>query len=422
MKNSAFTRIFGYTILLLLLMCLASAVIFARQFFSFYREEETRRIAGTFEPVLGELTGKDPEELAEKARAFYEKNQSLTFLIRDAAGNTLFATPGAEARAETESDPGPRIVVRLFRLSGEEYHFLGYGENAGKPHGGLNRRELVWRAALAFAVMIVIAVSGAVFFAWKITRPLEKELARERIMEENQRLFFSAASHELKTPIAAARALVEGMIANAGDFRNHGKYLRECLKTLDTQGRLVSEILEIVKLSEEKPDFETVDAAALINSLLDGYRPLAERRNLAVDAPLAACPVRTGRQLLTRALSNIIANAVQNTPEGGTVHISAERYGVSPAYIRIAVVNTGAHIAEELLPHLFEPFYRLDPARSRAAKGPVPPDRDIPGEAYARSGLGLAIVKKTLDRLGVPFALENTADGVSFRLDLPVSV
>ena len=69
-------------------------------------------------------------------------------------------------------------------------------------------------------------------------------------MEENQRLFFSAASHELKTPIAATEALIEGMIANIGDYRNHPKYLRECLKNLDAQNLLVSEILELVKFSD----------------------------------------------------------------------------------------------------------------------------------------------------------------------------
>ena len=97
--------------------------------------------------------------------------------------------------------------------------------------------------------------------------------------------------------------------------------------------------------------------------------------------------IRADRGLLYRSLSNVIANAVQNTRENGAVRIGAERRG---KLIRLFVLNTGAYIPEESLSRLFEPFYRPDPARSRN---------------HARSGLGLAIVKKSLDRMGVPFAL-----------------
>jgi two-component system sensor histidine kinase VanS len=221
-------------------------------------------------------------------------------------------------------------------------------------------------------------------------------------MEENQRLFFSAASHELKTPIAATEALIEGMIANIGDYRNHPKYLRECLKNLDAQNRLVSEILELVKLSDDKagPLLVPLDAGELCKALAAEYRPLAEQRGIEIRAALPGLMVRADRGLLHRSLSNVMANAVQNTRENGAVRIAAERRGKA---VRVSVLNTGAYIPEESLSRLFEPFYRPDPARSRNR---------------GRSGLGLTIVKKSLDRMGVPFALENTAEGVVFWMDL----
>ena len=64
---------------------------------------------------------------------------------------------------------------------------------------------------------------------------LQAEIKKEKEMEESQRYFFSAASHELKTPIAAASALLEGMIAGIGDYSNHPKYLRECLNMMGAQ-------------------------------------------------------------------------------------------------------------------------------------------------------------------------------------------
>ncbi|MRA64088.1 vancomycin resistance histidine kinase VanS, partial [Bacillus thuringiensis] len=78
------------------------------------------------------------------------------------------------------------------------------------------------------------------------------EILRVREMEEAQRYFFSAASHELKTPIAATSILLEGMLENVGDYKDHPKYLRECMKMMDAQDNVISEILEIVNLSDGK--------------------------------------------------------------------------------------------------------------------------------------------------------------------------
>jgi two-component system sensor histidine kinase VanS len=142
------------------------------------------------------------------------------------------------------------------------------------------------------------------------------------------------------------------------------------------------------------------DPAEICKALIAEYRPLAEQRGIEIHTDLPGLKVRADRGLLHRALSNVIANAVQNTPENGAVRISAEKRG---NLIRLAVLNTGAYIPEEFPDRLFESFYRPDPARSRN---------------HARSGLGLTIVKKSLDRMGIPFALENTGEGVVFWMDL----
>jgi two-component system sensor histidine kinase VanS len=94
-------------------------------------------------------------------------------------------------------------------------------------------------------------------------------------------------------------------------------------------------------------------------------------------------------------------NAVQNAPKGGEVRIWSEP---STFGQRLCVFNTGARIDDAILSKLFDPFYRVDEARS-GKKG--------------RSGLGLTIVQKTLEAMNVDFALENTTDGVLFWMDLP---
>jgi two-component system sensor histidine kinase VanS len=109
--------------------------------------------------------------------------------------------------------------------------------------------------------------------------------------------------------------------------------------------------------------------------------------------------------MLQKALSNVILNALQNTADGGEVRIWSEPGDVCcrESY-RLCVLSAGTKIDAAILPKLFDPFYRADRARSK---------KD------GRSGLGLAIVQKTLEAMSIAFALENTADGVLFWMNLP---
>lgn len=236
---------------------------------------------------------------------------------------------------------------------------------------------------------------------------LEAEILREKEMEESQRYFFSAASHELKTPIAASSALLEGMIANIGDYKNHPKYLRECLNMMNAQSRTISEILKIVSLSDERvaPRRETVNLLGVINGLLAEYHTLAEKKgqNIVVNVPETAY-CHTDKKMLGTVLSNVIMNGIQNSPPGEEVRIWSEQEGAGS--VRLCVLNTNASIDEEAKAKLFEPFYRVDAARSR---------KD------GRNGLGLTIVKKILDSLDIPFDLETVNSDVVFWMEIPAS-
>jgi len=414
---------------LVLLICLTAVLLFWRQFLSFYRTEQVRQLSAFYQPIINTITekGRTPEEMVELARTFAESNQSFMFQIQEEDGNVLFTTgnfkddePSGSFNAvrirlvsalrdqiSISQVPGDQIIRErilpgtqmVWKQRGDaikSFVLTGYGSQ-------IDYSALIFRSLLGVLIMLAIAVLGAFIFARKITKPLEDEIIRERTIEENQRLFFSAASHELKTPIAAARALVEGMVAGIGDYKDHPKYLRECLKTLDAQGRLVSEILEIVKLSDKQaePAAVNLDLAELGGAVLAEHRPLAEQRRLIIQGEFPRVSVRADRNLLQRVLSNVIANAVQNTPEGGIIRIETE----SRKSLRLRILNTGVQISPEVLSRLFEPFYRIDTARTRHG---------------SQSGLGLAIVKKALDRMGFAFALENSNEGVVFWVDLPI--
>jgi two-component system sensor histidine kinase VanS len=465
-KQGIFIKLFTYTLLFVFLMIAVAAVFFAGQFLSFYRRDQSEQLSWAFQPILGLIEGKSPEEIAVIAQEFHEKNQSFSFIIEDEGGNVLYSTfppPSSlpalpDARSPGEPRPGdlrrgdPRRGFQMrFRMArtGDMLRVSADSILTSRIF-----RPLLKRSLLALSVMLVLCILGAAFFARTLTRPimrlaadtkrmsaledipapavrndeigqlaqdiytmygalkrtiaeLEQEVERERAMEDNQRAFFSAASHELKTPIAAAGALVEGMLANIGEYRDHRKYLRECLRMLKAQNRLVSEILEIVNLSEgrREPLFEPLDLAELLASLIDEYGPIAEQRAQRIVNRIGKTRVRADRKLLGQALSNVLGNALQNSPDGESVEIRDEQ-GPAPGTIRVSLFNPKAHIEEEALDRLFEPFYRQDPARNRDA---------------GRSGLGLTIVKRALDQMTVPFALQNQGGGVLFWMDLPVA-
>lgn len=260
---------------------------------------------------------------------------------------------------------------------------------------------------------------------------LENEIRREKEMEENQRYFFSAASHELKTPIAATSALLEGMLAGIGDYKNHPKYLRECLNMMNTQNRIITAILKIVTLSDQSliPQREEVCILHVISNLLPEYEPLVEKKgqSITVDVPVTATCF-TDRVMFSNVISNVMMNAIQNSPEGEQIFIRWEQRtggtgqnrfegnstdpdggitGLSKTISEACVLsirNTNAAIDDEIKARLFDPFFRADKARSR-------------GEG--RSGLGLTIVKKNLDILELPFELQNEGNDVVFRMELP---
>lgn len=233
---------------------------------------------------------------------------------------------------------------------------------------------------------------------------LETEIEHVKALEETQRYFFAAASHELKTPIAAASGILEGILDDVITPEETPAYLRECMKLLREQSGLVSEILDIVKLSGTAPtqEMERVELDPFIQQVLGPLMPLIEAKAqyLVTDIDSdAVCRVNTG--LFSKALSNVLRNAVQNSPSGAEVRVTAQEL---PEHLSVSIWNSGTQIPNELLPKLFEPFYRADEARTS-------------GEG--RSGLGLVIVKKALDLMDIPFKISNVDDGVLFRMELP---
>ena len=437
-----FYKIFIYTTIFLIVLVCVTVALFSQQFISFYRVSQMQKVSSSYQHLVDQLHGESESDFPELAQRFYENNQSFQFYILDREGSIIYATPHADTSGNM-SNGKLTVMVNL----NKNYTLRAQSDNDFTT----NYSGLISQALVALAAMLAISIAGAFIFARQMTKPIKKiadntrkmanledvpqaperadelgnlardvhsmydklketisrledEILREREMEETQRYFFSAASHELKTPIAATSVLLEGMLENVGDYKDHPKYLRECIKMMDAQNKMISEILEIVSLNDCKivPSPEKLDIGLTVADILPNFQTLADASEQRIICNTAdGETVLADAKMLRKALSNVILNAVQNTPKGGEIRIWTEP--IADQY-RLCVLNVGAKIDDTVLPKLFDPFYRVDKARSR---------KD------GRSGLGLTIVQKALETMNIDYSLENSPDGVLFWMDLP---
>ncbi|WP_373233529.1 sensor histidine kinase [Cohnella sp.] len=235
---------------------------------------------------------------------------------------------------------------------------------------------------------------------------LKSDIQRKEEMEAIQREFVATISHELKTPLTAISGQLEAMIHQVGPYRDRDKYLLQSHRITKQMKKLVYEILEISKLERDsfQPQRTEVNLSKLMEEIIEPIDYYCELNEIALEVRVSESVRVTGdKQLLAKAISNIIGNAAHYTRKGErvVVHLSADG-----RYAELRVLNTGAHLDEGEIPKLFDAFYRTDKSRSRQTGG---------------SGLGLYIVKKVLDVHQATYTLSNHSRGVEFVVLLPQS-
>ena len=234
---------------------------------------------------------------------------------------------------------------------------------------------------------------------------LQKDVEREQQLEQAQRDFFSAVSHELKTPITVLKGQLGGMLDGIGVYADRDKYLARSLAVANQMESLVQELLTVSRMKRGgELSMIPVELTALIRNCLQNYDELFQQKEQTVIADLPSEIWSAGDPaLLKKALGNLLSNAALYSPEGTRIYIAARK---ELGNAILTVENEKAHIAPELLPHLFEPFFRSDPSRSRQTGG---------------SGLGLYLVEKIAEQHGGSCQIQNSERGVCAILILPNS-
>jgi len=239
---------------------------------------------------------------------------------------------------------------------------------------------------------------------------LEDEQAEMETLERVRKDFVMNVSHELRTPLASIQGYTETLLDGAVyDSPNNIKFLNIIRQNAERLARLTADLLVLsrIELGQQKFKFAFYTVKGLLEESVDSMRPLATPKNihLVLDPASNDGDVFCDAEAFHQILSNLLENAIKYTPEGGTVTVGARLLAPS-SEVEFYVKDTGMGIPAEDLPRLFERFYRVDKARSRALGG---------------TGLGLAIVKHLTRAQGGDIRVESKADkGSTFFFTVPV--
>jgi two-component system sensor histidine kinase SenX3 len=224
-------------------------------------------------------------------------------------------------------------------------------------------------------------------------------------MEATRRDFVANVSHELKTPVGAMGVLAEALLASAEDPDTVHRFAEKMVAESTRLANMVGELIDLSRLqgAEPLPDLEVVEVDTVVSEALSRHKVAADNADIAIttDAP-TGYRVLGDQPLLVTALANLVSNAIAYSPNGSPVSISRRRRGNN---IEIAVTDRGIGIARADQERVFERFFRVDKARSRATGG---------------TGLGLAIVKHVVANHNGSIRLwSQPGTGSTFTLSIP---
>ncbi|WP_009611196.1 sensor histidine kinase [Caldanaerobacter subterraneus] len=224
-------------------------------------------------------------------------------------------------------------------------------------------------------------------------------------IDEERKRFVSDASHELKTPLASVKALIESLInSRSQDIAFYKEILQDVNGEIDRMTRLVNDLLELARLDKIKsPRIKRVEVSEVISDVIDSLAPLAESKNVNLTfngKEKVFAEVDPDR--FYRMAYNIVENGIKYTYEGGNVLVGLDE---DEDNIYLAISDNGIGISEEVLPKIFDRFARGDTARSKKNGG---------------FGLGLAIAKEIIDMHEGKITVESkVGEGTTFKIVLP---
>jgi signal transduction histidine kinase len=230
----------------------------------------------------------------------------------------------------------------------------------------------------------------------RMAQDLAEASAREREAERARRDLIAAVSHDLRTPLASTRALIEAVADGVvEDPETQARYLASARSELEKLGRLVDDLFELSRIDAGalRLNLEEASLRDLISDTLSGFKHQAERKGVRLVGEVSdgVDPVLANPPRLQRVLYNLVSNALRHTPADGTIVLRAEP---GEGVVQVEVSDTGEGIPPEDLPRVFERSFRGERSRTRAGTGDG-------------AGLGLAIARGLIEAHGGEISVES---------------
>lgn len=232
---------------------------------------------------------------------------------------------------------------------------------------------------------------------WQTIRSLEHENKRITQLEKEKIAFLRAASHELKTPLAALRIMLENMQLNIGEYKNRDQYLAESVAQVDRLAAMVNDVLRSGNVAEQALRQEKrLRIDKLIAEVVDNYALLAKTRGMTFTVDARPTTIRANRDMMRHVISNLVSNAVRHGDAGSVITITCNQH-------ELAIENACKPLTKQQLQHVFDPFYRSSDSTKQHADS---------------SGIGLYTVKMLLDAKGLNYEFMPVGRGMRFIVKL----
>ena len=364
------------------------------------RRDEIGQLAAAFNEMSSNLKTTMEAISTEKAKlANILANMADGVIMTDREGNILLTNPAAKRLfgfKEADAVNRPLIeVVRDHEVDDIMKQCLKTGrEQNTQFESGLARHFL---RVIAIPVREQDRLNGALV--------LLQDLTELRNLQTMRRELVGNISHELRTPIAGIKAMVETLRDGAIDDREATQgFLSRIEDEVDRLTQMVAELTQLSRIETSRAELkmEPVDLNSLVSDILSQMGPLAEKQRVALSKELSTgLPIiQADKDRIRQTIINLVHNAIKFNKPAGTVTVSTEFDAKS---VTVSVADSGIGISGVDLPHVFERFYKADKARTGGG-----------------SGLGLAIAKHTVQAHGGDIrAQSEEGKGSTFSFTLP---
>jgi heavy metal sensor kinase len=399
-------------------------------------------------PTLSQELSTNSPDLGEQFVRVYDSSGRLTFDTSGEAG-----TVPVDREAVQRALAGDTVTHGM-SVTGEPFHVrIAPIEQNGRVTGALEvgrsaedvsdaLQSLLLILGIAYPVTLAVAGFGGIFLAGRALSPVDKvtRLARQISAEDlgqrlnlrlpddevgrlartfdemitrlddafrRQRQFTADSSHELRTPLTAIKGQVEIALSRPREPAAYREVLQAVNEEVDRLIRLVGSLLTLARADSGQIPIasEAVELPELVRAAAEQVQATAEKRDVHLAVvPGASLTLQGDEDLLLQLLLNLLDNAIKYTPPGGRVTAG---WSTNDTQVELRVHDTGVGIAPEHLPHIFDRFYRVDKARSRAEGG---------------AGLGLSICRWIAEAHGGSISVESApGQGSTFTVRLPTS-